>query len=224
MELKPKRKRRRYRYALAVVALLLQSCMWVEVERLGSGFFFLVWVTEGMGHTGRDRDLYYRSVVGIPRLIHKDVTGADVSPSGDKVLFYTWGNDPGNNVLHLFDRTSGETIRIAEGSFYVPYGSDYWSPKGDRFVYQTGPIFLFDVTTRQTVQLLGRSYVFLSWSPSGERIAYMTAGSVYEVNELSYMVVETGAVSEVARKEGLWRVDDFEWRTVDGGETIAVKN
>ena len=203
---------------------MLQSCMWVEVEDLESGFFFLVWVTEGMGHTGRDRDLYYRSVVGIPRLIHKDVTGAEVSPSGDKVLFYTWGDEPGNNVLHLFDRTSGETVRIAEGSFYPPYGSDYWSPKGDRFVYQTGPIFLFDVKTRQTRQLIGESYAFVSLSPSGERIAYMTAGSIYEENELFCMDVETGAVTEVARKEGWWRIDDFEWRTVNGEETIAVKN
>ncbi len=114
MEPKPKRSRQSpwYRDMLIVVALLLQSCVWLEVEDLGSGFFFLVWVTEGMGHTGRDRDLYYRSVLGIPRRIHKDVTGAEVSPTGERVLFFTWGDKPGDEVLYLFDRNTSETLKM----------------------------------------------------------------------------------------------------------------
>lgn len=206
------------------VGMGMVSACKVEQEEIGAGFVIKTRVYEGMGHTYRAMDLYQRGALGVLGLVHKDISGAEVSPKGTRVLYFAQqqGADATDSVLYVFDRENGESIRVAEGRFY--YDHDYWSPTGDRLVYKKtgGPIVLFDVRDRQERVVVEEPHIFRGWSPTGEKIAHSTGRSIYEVNELYVTEVDHGVVEEVARKKGNWTKDDFEWVGRDGEEAVVI--
>jgi len=84
-----------------------------------------------------ERDLYYKNLLGIRRLIHRDISGAEVSPDGEKVLFFTrtQRQEPADtdSILYVFDLTRNEARAITGEGFYF-LG---WSPSGAQVAYAT---------------------------------------------------------------------------------------
>ena len=217
---------RRLSPILILLGTVLLNCR-SYTNDIGFGYSIRTRVYYGMAHDYAEHDLYYRGALGIRRLIHKDIRSADVSPDGERVLFFARRHLPGprgiDHILYVFDRKSKDLLMIEEGDFF--YQQEYWSPEGDSFIFIKSyePIMLFDLSNRESREIVGRGFYFLGWSPSGERIAYATDKSVYEVNVLYAADVKEPRGIKVGEKKGEWKKEDFEWVTVGEEEKIALK-
>ena len=207
-------------------ALVTMGCT-SYTEDIGGGFLVRTRVYEGLAHEYKEFDLYYRGILGIRRLIHKDIRNAEVSPDGQRVLFFARRHRPEplgmDELLFVFVRRSKETIKVEEGRFH--HTGSYWNSGGDMFVYRRlhQPLVLFDLSTSKSRTIAQKGLSFLQWSPAGKKIAYATGKSVYEVNSLYFIDVDEPEGILVAEKEGAWRKEDFEWVTMNGEEKIIVK-
>jgi Tol biopolymer transport system component len=208
---------------MGLVAMGCSSYM----EDIGGGFVVRTRVRHGMSHVYKERDLYYKGIVGIRRLIHKDIGSAEVSSDGKKILFFARRQRPEpvgmDHILCVFERENGGLTRVEEGEFY--YRRDYWSPDSDKLVNlrNNEPIMLFELSTGKPREITGKGYYFLGWSPSGDNVAFATDKSIYDLNSLYYANIEEPTPILVSEKKGLFRKEDFEWVTVDGDDKIIVK-
>jgi hypothetical protein len=209
-----------------LLGIALPNCSSYSKD-IGAGFIRRTRVYYGMAHEYREHDLYYRGFLGIRWLIYKDVSGGWVSPDGSKVLFFTRKSRPEplgmEHILHVFNRQNKELLEIAGENPFT--GSEYWSPKSDRFVFKKlyEPIMLFDLSAREYLEVVGPGHWFLGWSPSGEKIAYSTDKTIYEINTLYFVDLEDMRSIKVEDREGKWRIHDYRWIMKDGEETIVVK-
>ena len=217
----------------------LLVCSWILVglattgctsntEDIGGGFLIRTRVYQGMAHEYKEFDLYYRGILGIRRLIHKDIRNAEVSPDGQRVLFFARRHRPEplgmDYVLYVFRRTNEKLTEVDAGHF--EFTLENWDPKGERLIFRKSyeGIMLFDLITGESREITDEGVYFLGWSPSGRKIAYATGNSVYEENALYYVDIEEPQTVQVRQKQGeWWRKEDFEWETVEGEEKIIVK-
>lgn len=209
-----------------LLELIAVSCT-TRSEEIGRGFIVRTRVYHGISHQYEERDLYYKGLLGVRRLIHKDISGAKVSPKGEVVLFLARRPQPEptvmDQVLYVFDRRDGEMVRIADGRF--DFSHDCWSPSGDMFMYRKfhKPIMVFSLAAGRSWEIAEEEFYFLGWSPSGNRVAYATDKSVYEVNALYSTDVKQPQRMKVGEKKGEWKKEDFDWVTVGEEEKIVLK-
>ncbi len=208
-------------------ALVTMGCT-SYTEDIGGGFLIRTRVYQGMAHEYKEFDLYYRGILGIRRLIHKDIRNAEVSPDAKRVLFFARRHRPEplemDYVLYVFGRTNKKLTEAAAGDF--EFTLENWDPKGERLIFRKSyeGIMLFDVITGESREITDEGVYFLGWSPSGRKIAYATGNSVYEENALGYVDIEESNMVQVRQKQGeWWRKEDFVWVTLEGEEKIIVK-
>ncbi len=100
------------------------------------------------------------------------------SPSGDKILFSTYG--PEHNIYTVGEDGLGFIQLTDDDSSLAPE----WSPDGEQIVYSsTGGIYTMnsDGTNKQKVTDIESSRS-PAWSPDGDRIAFIRDGSDYQVD------------------------------------------